>query len=83
VNEAGPTWSSDGTRIAYRRGKNVPTDEEHSALFAIKPNGRCETPIASVKGPDLNSKGGRRNILFRQYGDPAWRPGVNPGALHC
>ncbi len=69
-SESAPTWSPDGTRIAYER-----QDPRFTKIVAItNADGTCGTEIAA----------GPRGNLW--YGKPAWRPGKaarGEGPLRC
>lgn len=73
LNEAHPSWSSDGSRIAYQRGEQFQNAEAMSVL-EINADGTCARAILEGSGPGA------------WYASPAWRPSVarvGGGPLAC
>jgi hypothetical protein len=72
LNEASPSWLTDGLRIAYQRGEQVDNAEAMSIL-EINPDGSCGREILDGSGPN-------------SYASPAWRPSEpreGSGPLRC
>jgi Tol biopolymer transport system component len=70
LNEAVPTWSPDGARIAFQRGEQI-DNAEGMSLLQVNPDGTCPRKI--LLDPRLGT----------WYAGPAWRPGPAPGPLTC
>lgn len=70
LNERKPTWSPDGSRIAFQRGEQT-GNAEGTSLFQVNADGTCEHEI--LADPRLDT----------WYADPAWRPGERGGRLKC
>src|SRR4051812_23432818 len=68
-SEGTPSWSPDGTRIAFASGRNVPTQQYGGAeVYTIAPDGSCLTWLTNG---DSDS------------GQPAWAPGAGAAAAGC
>lgn len=70
LSESGPTWSLDGTRIAYARQAEGFTE----TIAVINANGSCGHQIAGDPKGDI------------WYTEPSWRPAgprVPEGAMRC
>jgi len=61
LNEANPSWSSDGKRIAYQRGKVI-ENAQGMVIREIRPNGTRSRPL--LADPKLDT----------WFNNPAWRP---------
>lgn len=73
LNEASPSWSPDGSRIAFQRGEQFQNAEAMSIL-EMNADGRCTRAILASSG------------LGPWYASPAWRPSDpsdGGGALEC
>jgi Tol biopolymer transport system component len=73
LNERGPSWSSDGRRIAFQRG-TVIGNAEGTIVLVMNADGTGLTPIAA--DPQLKT----------WYATPSWRPCRalrNNGSLRC
>jgi hypothetical protein len=57
-NDAAPSWSPDGERIAFQSDRNFP-DGRHPELYSVRPDGSCLTWLTNGV-PDS--------------AEPAWRP---------
>jgi Tol biopolymer transport system component len=72
LNETSPSWSPDGGKIAYQRGKVI-GNAQGTILLAMNVDGNCVSPIAADPK------------LFTWYARPAWRPGhaTHASSLRC
>jgi TolB protein len=71
LNEARPTWSPGGTRIAFQRGEVI-DNAEATAIRQVNADGTCEQSV--LAHPRLNT----------WYASPAWRPTASrPRRLSC
>jgi hypothetical protein len=69
AEEATPSWSPDGVRIAFTSGRNVPEQEYGGAeVYTIAPDGSCLTWLTNG---DVDS------------GLPVWAPGAGASAAGC
>jgi Tol biopolymer transport system component len=72
LNEAAPSWSPDGSRLAFQRGRVI-DNAEGTSLLEMNADGTCEREI--LADPRLDT----------WYASPAWRPGGRAGGapLEC
>jgi Tol biopolymer transport system component len=70
LDEGSPSWSPDGERIAYEREGPARFNKQ---LMIVPSEGGCAARIAG----DAAISDIRR---VRDYGEPAWRPGISAGA---
>ncbi len=73
LNEGSPSWSPDGSRIAFQRGKVI-GNAEGTIVMVVNADGTCPKQIAA--DPHLDT----------WYATPTWRPGTvlrGGGALRC
>jgi Tol biopolymer transport system component len=68
-NELAPSWSLDGSTIAYQRGVVI-DNAEGSVVARIRPDGTCGQTILSNRG------------LAVWYGAPHWRP-ISTAKVPC
>jgi Tol biopolymer transport system component len=61
INELAPSWSPDGTTLAYTRGRSYQNAEVYS-IWQVNPDGSC--PKALLAGRPRGN----------WYASPAWRP---------
>jgi Tol biopolymer transport system component len=70
LNEASPSWSGDGRRIAFQRGKVI-DNAEGMSVHQVNEDGSCERAVLADAKLDV------------WYASPAWRPGTRPGRIDC
>lgn len=58
-DDQGPSWSSDGTRIAFSSNRNYPLEFGPDEIYSIRPDGACLTWLTN---------GNRESV------SPAWEP---------
>jgi TolB protein len=73
LNEAHPSWTSDGNRLAYQQGR-VFQNAEAFSILEINPDGTCSQGVLSGHGDGP------------WYASPAWRPSkpeTGRGPVRC
>ncbi len=70
LNERSPSWSGDGKRIAFHRGRQF-DNAEGTGVLVVNRDGTCLATVAL--DPALDT----------WYARPVWRPGSAPGRATC